>query len=260
MKDLAIAIRNYTKQNYKEVINAIKIAGFKNVFIEWYNKDEKLQQDILNYVRKNELNIVFAHLGYQNPNSIWELGSDGDKEIDRYIKDIEICKSNGIDIVVIHPTLHLDNPGMTEIGINRIKRLVAHAEKINVKIAFENVELPEYLKYIIENIQSENLGVCFDAGHANVFSNKQFDTKLYKNKVFVIHLHDNYKLQDDHNMPFDGNVDWNLVVKQIKELNYNEYVILECGYQKLYENLSLQEYYNLAYARGVYLRKVLENK
>ena len=46
MKDLAIAIRNYNRDNYKDIINSIKKVGFKNVFIEWYNNDLLLQEDI----------------------------------------------------------------------------------------------------------------------------------------------------------------------------------------------------------------------
>ena len=38
----------------------------------------------------------------------------------------------------------------------------------------------------------------------------------FKNKVFAIHLHDNFKINDDHNLPFDGTVDWNDAIYKIK--------------------------------------------
>ena len=250
MEKLAISIRNYNKDNYIEIIDNIKRAGFKNVFIEWYNDDIILQQNILEHVRKLKLNIVFAHLGYQNSNVIWKDCIEGDKELDRYIKDIDICKENAINLVVIHPTREYEDPGLNDIGIKRIAKILKHAEEKNVKVAFENVELKGYLEYIIKNIQSKNLGICFDVGHCNLFWNEEFNIELFKDKSFAIHLHDNYKVQDDHYLPFDGTVDWKMAVQQIKDLNYEGFVCIESGYSEFYKELSLEEYYKVAYERG----------
>lgn len=259
MKELAIAIRNYDKDNYKQIIDCIKNTGFKNVFIEWYNYDYELQENILKYVRKSGLNVIFAHLGYQNANAIWLDGEFGDRELERYINDINICKNNGIDLVIIHPTRKYDDPGVSKIGIERVKKLVEYGEKIGVRIAFENVELEKYLSSINDNIQSDNLGICFDIGHCNLFFGGEIDTDKYKNRVFAIHLHDNFKEKDDHNLPFDGTVDWDRAIKQLKELNYNSYITVESGKNDFYENLSYQEYYELAYQRGMELIRMIDS-
>ncbi|MBQ7104299.1 MAG: sugar phosphate isomerase/epimerase [Bacilli bacterium] len=258
MKELAIAIRNYNRDNYKEIIDTIKDVGFKNVFIEWYNNDLKLQEDILNYVNEKELNVIFAHLGYQNPNVLWLNGFEGEKEVDRYLNDLDVCKEKGFDLVVIHPTYEYSNPGISEIGLRRIMKIVSYAKELGINVAFENVELKGYLEYIISNIDLDNLGICFDVGHCNLFFDGDFDTKFFKDKVLVIHLHDNYKKEDDHNLPFDGTVDWDKAIKQINELNYNGYVVLECGYKNLYSNITIKEYYNLAYERGLKIIDMLQ--
>lgn len=258
MKELAISIRNYNEDNYKKIINSIKEAKFKNVFIEWYNDNLTLQENVLNYVREVGLNIIFAHLGYQRPQVIWNEGFAGDIEIERYMNDITVCKNNGIDLVVIHPTFQYEKQELSEIGINRIKRLVKHAESIGVKVVYENVELNGYLEYIVDNINSNNLGVCFDVGHCHLFYDGIFDVNKFKNKVFTIHLHDNFKIKDDHNLPFDGTVDWKKVIKQVVDMNYNDYIVIESGYNNYYKNLSLEEYYRLAYDRGKELKKLFD--
>lgn len=258
MKDLAISIRNYNENNYKRIIDAIKNAGFKNVFIEWYNDNLDLQKDILNYVKECNLNIVFAHLGYRIANDIWHV--NGNDVVNKYINDIKICKENGIDLVIMHPTLVYENPGMSEIGLNRIKEMLDYAKSVNVKIAFENVELVEYLEYIIKNIDDSNLGVCFDVGHSNLFSDGKFNVELFKDRLLAIHLHDNFKEKDDHNLPFDGNVNWNIAIKQIKDMNYNGSIIIESGYNDYYKDLSIEDYYKLAYERGVKLTEIFSQK
>lgn len=258
MEKLAISIRNYNEYNYKEIIDSIVKAGFKNIFIEWYNNDLKLQQSILNYVKSVGLNIVFAHLGYQRPQVIWNEGYDGDIEIERYMNDIVICKNNGIDLVIIHPTFQYEKQDLSEIGINRIKRLIKHAELNGVKVAFENVELNGYLEYILDNINSNNLGICFDVGHCHLFYDGKFDVEKFKNKVFTIHLHDNFKMNDNHNLPFDGTVDWEKSINQIIDMNYDDYIVIESGYNDYYSKLSLEDYYKLAYDKGMKIIKLFE--
>lgn len=253
-----MAIRNYNKNNYREIIDNIKKVGFKNVFIEWYNNDLELQQNILNYVNENNLNITFAHLGYQNPNCLWENGFEGEIEAKRYINDIEICKKNNISLVVIHPTFGYYAPSVSEIGLKRIKKIVEYSNSLGVKVAFENVELDGYLELIIKNFNLDNLGICFDVGHCHLFFDDKFNTEIFKNKVFAVHLHDNNKIFDQHNLPFDGTINWNDTIKKIIEMNYQSDVIIESGYNSFYHNLTLKEYYERAYEVGQKLIEMLD--
>lgn len=250
MNQLAIAIRFYTKDTYMEIIDNIKRAGFKNVFIEWYDKDIELQNNILNYVRKVGLNIIFAHLGYENVNLLWEDSIEGEEECNNYIRNIRICKENGIDSVVMHPTFTFDIPKISEIGLLRVRKILAAAKTYDVKVSIENVEKNEHLETIFRTFNDDNLGFCFDVGHCHLFSNDLINIELFKNKVYLIHLHDNFKENDDHNLPFDGTVNWEKALNQILDMNYNGYVIIESGYNKYYSNISLREYYELAYKRG----------
>lgn len=73
MEELAVAV-HYSNENVGvlETIKAIKNAGFKNVFVQWYDKEwEYSQEEQVKMCKELGLNIIFAHLGYQNINSIW---------------------------------------------------------------------------------------------------------------------------------------------------------------------------------------------
>jgi len=50
--------------------------------------------------------------------------------------------------------------------------LNARAAAMGVKIAIENIfeDEPQNLKMLMENMNSENSGICFDTGHFNLFS------------------------------------------------------------------------------------------
>ena len=81
-REIAAAISNDNQEvSVTETIDAIKNAGFKNVFIQWYNKDwNPSQEEQLKYVREQGLNVIFAHLGYQNINDLWLENENGEKE------------------------------------------------------------------------------------------------------------------------------------------------------------------------------------
>ena len=72
MYEPAVVISNQNKNvSVYDTIDAISNSGFKNAFIEWYNKDwDVSQEEQLKYAREKGLNIIFAHLGYQNINDI----------------------------------------------------------------------------------------------------------------------------------------------------------------------------------------------
>ena len=105
MRELAVAIQ-YKNKNVSvfDTINSVKNAGFKNVFVQWYDemKWEISQQEQVDYCKKLGLNIIFAHLGYQNINDIWLDGVDGEKLVERYKRNIRDCNKNGIPLVVMH--------------------------------------------------------------------------------------------------------------------------------------------------------------
>lgn len=257
MEELAVAIQNENENvSVIETINSIKNAGFKNVFVQWYDENwEVSQQEQVNLCKKLGLHILFAHLGYQNINAIWEAGDEGEALVERYKKNIRECKENEIPMVVMHLTRHKKAPMYNEIGLNRIRKIVEYAKEWNVKIAFENTKIKGYLEYVLKNIQEENVGICFDAGHFHVHFDDEFDFAFFKNKIFAVHLHDNDKTDDLHLLPFDGTIDWTYVMEELQKANYVGPITLELCYRYDYLNMKLEEFYKKGYQVGKKLRK-----
>ncbi len=262
MSELAVCVQNDNKNvTPKETIDAIYNAGFKNVFVQYYHRDnlefDELKQ--IDYCRKLGLNIIFCHLGYKNINQIWIDGENGDKVTDEYIKDLDLMKEKQIDMVVMHLATHRESPMYNEIGLERIKKIVNHAKKLEIEVAFENTRKQGYLEYILSNIKDKNVGICFDSGHCHVHFNDKFDYKFFKDRYFAIHLHDNDKSDDLHLLPFDGTIDWNNVLLKLKENNYNGPLTLELCYGYDYLNQTIEDFYKEGYNRGVQLEKIYNN-
>ena len=216
MKKIAVVIHNNNENvTVSETIDAIKKAGFKDVFVQWYNKEwEYSQEEQLKYARKQGLNIIFAHLGYKNINDLWKECDEGNKLVENYKKDIKICKQNNIPMVVMHLTSKKVAPNYNEIGLERIREIVNYAKELDIKVAFENTKIKGYLEYVIQNLDNDNVGICYDAGHCHVHFNDEFPYEMFKNKIFAVHLHDNDKSDDLHLLPFDGTIDWEKLIKK----------------------------------------------
>lgn len=260
MRELAVVVNNSNKDvSVFETIDAIKNAGFKNVFIQWYNESwEPTQEEQLKYIKECGLNIIFAHLGYQNINDIWLDNEEGAKLVDRYKNDIKTCKDNNIPLVVMHLTRHSEAPMFNELGLSRFKEIVEYAKEIDMKIAFENTKIKGYLEYIFDNIDLDNIGLCFDSGHYHAHFKDELDFDKYKNKIFAVHLHDNDTTKDQHLMPFDGTLDWDKVLKKLKNSNYEGPITMELCYRNEYLKLGIEEFYKKGYEIGNRLREMID--
>lgn len=258
-KEIAVVVSNANKNgNVIDTIDAIKKAGFKNVFIQWYNRDwNPTQEEQLKYIKEQGLNVIFAHLDYHNIDDLWIETSDSNKLIQDYKNDIKICKNNSINMVIMHLTYRDDVNKYNEIGLKKLQEIVDYAESLNVKVAFENTKIKGYLEYVIENIKNKNVGFCFDSGHYHVFFNDELDFSKFKNRVFAVHLHDNDKSDDLHLIPFEGTLNWNNVIKNLKKCNYEGPITLELCYRYKYLEMSIEDFYKEGFEAGKKLEKML---
>ena len=116
------------------------------------------------------------------------------------------------------------------------------------------------MEYVLTNLDNDNIGVCYDAGHCHAFYDDKFSYELFKNRFFAVHLHDNDKSDDLHLMPFDGNIDWKHVVSKLKESNYQGPITLELCYRYDYLKMSIEEFYQKGYEVGKKLVSMFEEK
>jgi len=258
MRELAVVVSDEnTNLSTQEAIDAIAKAGFKNVFIQWYNDNLEFgQEKQLEYIKELGLNVIFAHLGYQTINSLWGNNSLGDDLVERYKNDINICKNNGINMVIIHLSSGSSVTAFNKLGLDRIQKIADFAKDLNVRVAFENNKLKGYLEYVIDNIKNDNVGICYDSGHCHAYFNDEFDYLKFKNRIFAVHLHDNDKTGDLHLTPFDGTTDWEAVVCKLKDAGYDGPITLESIYGPSYLKMSPTDFFEKNYQVGLEIDKL----
>ncbi|RJS92635.1 sugar phosphate isomerase/epimerase [Candidatus Bathyarchaeota archaeon] len=167
------------------------------------------------------------------------------RSIDLLVKTLEYCRAIDCPILVVHPnhsdSISLGREVMKKNSIENLRIVVKKAEDLGVKIAIENMinvggerfgSRISDLKEIIMNIGSPYLGICFDSGHANLqaassdisIRDEIIDAGEY---LWTLHIHDNDGSRDQHLPPGDGNIDWGLVIRTLREANYKGVFMME---------------------------------
>jgi L-ribulose-5-phosphate 3-epimerase len=113
--------------------------------------------------------------------------------------------------------------------------MIEKAAKYNLGIAIENMAdfleggVPwrrytasvEELCDLVDSLNADNVGACWDFGHANLTGCDQIQSLKYVgSRLKAVHVDDNLGIYDDHVAPFHGNIDWKPIMKTLKEINY----------------------------------------
>ncbi len=160
---------------------------------------------------------------------------------DHMKRAIECSAEAGAEICVIHP----DNYKSAEENAEMYLELLPFAKEHGVKIATENMwcwdnkrdcactaacSHHDDFKAHLEAVNDPFLVACLDIGHAEM---KGLDTTAEKmihtlgDSLQALHIHDNDKWHDSHQIPFSMDIDFTKVVKALKDIDYKGYFTLE---------------------------------
>ncbi len=242
----------------EERMRLIKEAGFEAVSL-WWGAADREQQPAL--ARAAGLMIDNAHAPFRGANSLWSKGEEGDAHLKELTDTVEDCARHGIKTAVIHAAGFRDIPDVNPIGMDRIGRLVAFAEKKGVRLAFENLCALSHLDEILRTFPTETVGFCYDSGHENRYHPDARCLTKYGSQLMAIHLDDNFGDGDTHLLPFDGSADWATILPDLQSARPLPYLTLEVDFDKnsphsqIYKELSAEEYLCRAYEKAVQIAK-----
>lgn len=110
-------------------------------------------------------------------------------------------------------------------------QLCERALSMKTRIFVENIfeKDPESLLSLREGVGAENLGFCFDPGHAALFSSLPpvIWTRRLGEHMGEIHLHDNWGTRDEHLPLLEGNINFRGILCSLKEQGIHPVFTLE---------------------------------
>jgi len=103
-------------------------------------------------------------------------------------------------------------PRKMEYAITALEHLRVFAKPLGVTVLVENIDneitTPDKLQEIVNTAHFDDLGFCFDIGHAHFGMGVRASFNTMQDKIRSTHLHDNHGMRDEHLWIGDGTIDW----------------------------------------------------
>ena len=233
-----------------EMFEAIKRAGFDAVLVSLsgtFDNDKQIE-----IIRRTGLDIDNCHAPWNKINHLWRDTLEGEGVFEMLRDNLTDCGKYEIPRAVWHVSSGNDYPPISELGMDRVAKLIEVADKANVDICLENQRFFHFIDYIYAKLDCPRLKFCYDSGHEACFSQTKLALKKYRDRLAALHLHDNSGVynSDDHLLPGRGTgVDWDYVRKNLE--GYDGVISLEV---KKIPEMSYDEFYTAAFESAKFVK------
>ncbi len=163
-------------------------------------------------------------------------------EIRSYMqRAIECTAEAGGKICIVHP----DNDKSPEENAEMYLELLPFAKQCGVKIATENMwnwnnetdraafaacSTAEDFVAHIDVVNDSDFVACLDLGHAEMMGEATSAPDMIRalgHRLQALHIHDNDRWHDSHQLPFTMDMDFEAIVRALKEIGYKGDFTLE---------------------------------
>lgn len=154
-----------------------------------------------------------------------------------------LCEILGAPYLVIHPKMFADGINgehqekYLSVNVEFYKSLLPLAEKHQVRIGLENMfgwdpkvrricrttfSTMEEILECIHRLDSDWAVVCLDTGHINILrESPAIAARKLGSHLKLLHVHDNYGIDDDHLACGYGIIDWDEFIETLKDIGYD---------------------------------------
>lgn len=169
---------------------------------------------------------------------------------------LECTAEAGGKYCIIHPCCQ----GTLEENVEMYQELLPFAKECGVKMATENMfgwdyeaniatfapcATPASFNEHLDGVDDPFLVACLDIGHAEMRGSGTTAAEMVKalgSRLHSLHIHDNDKHDDFHQIPFSMNIDFVPIVKALKEIGYSgEFTLEASAYLRAYDQNTVLE-------------------
>ena len=136
------------------------------------------------------------------------------ESMDEIKRALEVAESIPYRFLVQHLGTggEMHAPAKMEAAMTSLEHLRAFARPLGVTLLVENIpnemSTPERIRELLHMTRFDDIGVCFDFGHAHIMGGVPEAFESLKALVRSTHVHDNARDRDAHLWPGEGTIDW----------------------------------------------------
>lgn len=160
----------------------------------------------------------------------------------------------GCNYWVIHPLMpfgpddEFDPVRFWDINLHFFKILLSYAKQYGITICFENMPMkglsissPEQTLRFVRLMNDDHFAMCFDTGHAALFESSFAEfLREAKDRIKVLHIHDNHGARDEHLIPYMGVIDWKEFLSTLKEIAFDGVFSMEADLKDFLPSASME--------------------
>lgn len=265
-------------EGLKDTLNEIKRAGFSHINWNpdsgssyWYAKSEI--EFIRNCIEEADLKVKTIHASNgvnpatEKPFLVGESRKDihspnkwqREAAVELLQNRIDLAKALSCSNVVLHVDVRdqfHDSPQAESDFYDPLHAMFSavrpYCLDAGVQIAVENLthaSADTFLSMfdrLFSRYEEGFMGLCYDSGHWEMIETGRVRIlEQFGDRLITTHLHDNCSARDDHLLPFDGRIDWDLVTTAIAKTPYEPPLNLETP-KDMYQ-VSDRSFYNQAF-------------
>ena len=200
-----------------ERFSIYKSMGFTHVGFYMDNSylDGENYKDLFEVASNLGLKVEQVHLDYKNSNM---FADNSENEFFNYLENkINEGVKYGVKHLIVHASKGDNPPPISHFSLNKLVYFDKMLNGSDTKLCFENVRNNSNINDVI-NLKLNNIGMCYDSGHAHAYSNEVELLSKYGSIICCTHLHDNIG-QDTHQIIGSGSIDWATIYPLLNKTN-----------------------------------------
>ena len=106
------------------------------------------------------------------------------------------------------------------------------AEPLGVRIALEVIPnelstVAALVEMLERNLDAPHAGICLDFGHAHLMGDVADAVETAAEHVIATHVHDNRRKDDEHLVPYQGSINWDMALTTMQKIGYDATYLME---------------------------------
>lgn len=260
MRKLAINSNAVPSMDIHDFAKTVKALGFTHILSD--TSTPAAMKEKAEALLHAGLAFDQLHAPFRTINNMW-LDIPESADTYRTLTDaVDCCAAFGAPIVTVHLSSGPNPPNITDIGRGRYESLVEYADKKGITVAFENQRFLFNIAWAFHTFRdAANVGFCWDCGHELCATPDIEFMKLFGKRIVCTHLQDTVLGKDLHILPFDANVDFARVARQLKEYHYQGCLTLEVGAaEAYYKDYTAEAFLQRAYDAVCRIRDMVDGE
>jgi len=147
---------------------------------------------------------------------------------------LNIARQIQADVFVVH----LGTPAVKGGDNNRaaafrsVEEICRLAEPVGIRVALEVIPNPlsdaaSLVDLLEKDLDAPRTGICLDFGHAFLMGDVADTIEIVAEHLITTHVHDNSGKKDEHLVPFEGRINWNIALMTMQKVGYDGTYLME---------------------------------